>query len=186
MKGPDEDVTVLLVQWAQGEASALDRLMPLVYRELKKLAKRSLRFHYQGHTLQTTDLVHEAFMKLAGASDPAWQNRHHFYAVAAKAMRQVLIDHARTSLASKRGGQAQRVTLDEEPTVPTDTDELLALNDALNDLSKLDPRKGQAVELRYFGGLSVEEAALALRVSPETVARDLRFAKSWLRRVLGP
>jgi len=183
MAATDSDVTGLLLLWRQGDQSALERLLPLVYRELHKLAKRYMRQQNPGHTLQTTAVIHEAYMKLAANNSPDWQNRSHFFAVAAKAMRHVLVDHARTRLSAKRGGEIQVLTLDEGiAVVPGRERELVALDDALTSLSQLQPRQGQVVELRYFGGLSVEETAQILDVSPETVARDWRFAKSFLLR----
>jgi RNA polymerase sigma factor (TIGR02999 family) len=186
MPPSEHEVTQLLLQWSKGDEAALARLIPLVYRELHKLAKGAISRHYQGHTLQTTDVIHEAYLKLAGDSDRDWENRCHFFAVAAKAMRQVLVDHARAKHAVKRGGLREPLPLDEDlAAVPSRAAGLLALDDALSGLSKLDARKGQAVELRYFGGLSVEETAKVLQVSPDTVLRDLRFARSWLNRELG-
>jgi len=183
MAANDPDITGLLLQWSKGDPAALERLLPLVYRELHKLAKRYMGQQNQGHTLQTTAVIHEAYMKLAANDSPGWQNRSHFFAVAAKAMRHVLVDHARTRLSAKRAGEFQALTLDERiAVVPGREREMVALDDALTSLSQLQPRQGQVVELRYFGGLSVEETAEVLRISPETVARDWRFAKSFLLR----
>jgi len=186
----ESDVTVLLNQWAAGDQAALDALMPLVYRELHKLAKRHMGQQQPGHTLQTTAVIHEAYLKLASGAQPPsqdkpWNNRTHFFAVAAKAMRQILVDHARAQLAGKRGGDAEIVPLDEwAATWEQAPAQLIALNQALEALAKADSRKGQVVELRYFGGLSVDETAQALNVSVETVARDWKFALAFLKREL--
>jgi RNA polymerase sigma factor (TIGR02999 family) len=158
--------------------------MPLVYEELRHIARRQMRRQRAGHTLQTTALIHEAYVRLVGESDVHWQNRAHFFGVAAKAMRHILVDHARSRHAAKRGGAAQRVTLDEAAVISAQPAELVALDDALRSLAGLDPRKGQVVELKYFGGLTVDEIAKVLRVSPETVARDWRLARAWLLREL--
>jgi RNA polymerase sigma factor (TIGR02999 family) len=179
------EITQLLTEWANGNKSALDRLMPVVYRELHKLAKRYMGQQDQGNTLQTTAVIHEAYMKLAGDAPKQWENRNHFFAVAAKAMRQVLLDHARADQAYKRGGHAAVVQLDEDEAVALQpATELIALDDALTALARLHPRQSEAVELRYFGGLSLEDLAQILKVSEDTVIRDLRFAKAWLRREL--
>ena len=177
------DVTELLLQWGKGDQAALERLMPLVYRELHKIAKNYMARQSPGHTLQTTAIIHEAYLKLTGSTEHDWQNSAHFFAVAAKAMRHVLVDHARTALSAKRGGHACEVTLDEGIAMAPGQDrELVALDDALTTLDQLQPRQGQVVELRYFAGLSVEQTAAVLKISPETVARDWRFAKSFLQR----
>jgi RNA polymerase sigma factor (TIGR02999 family) len=178
------EVSQLLRAWSNGETSAADRLMPLVYEELRHIARRQMRRQRAGHTLQTTALIHEAYVRLVGESDVHWQNRAHFFGVAAKAMRHILVDHARSRHAAKRGGAAQRVTLDEAAVISAQPAELVALDDALRSLAGLDPRKGQVVELKYFGGLTVDEIAKVLRVSPETVARDWRLARAWLLREL--
>jgi RNA polymerase sigma-70 factor, ECF subfamily len=179
------EITELLIRWGSGDRSAVNQLIPLVYRELHKLAKRYVPQQNESNTLQTTALIHEAYIKLAGGSRKHWENRDHFFAVAAKAMRQVLVDHARATLADKRGGSLPVVQFDEcEAVSPARSAELIALDDALTAMAKLHPRQSEAVELRYFGGLSVEEEARILNVSSETVMRDLRFAKAWLRREL--
>lgn len=176
-------VTQLLLQWRQGDRAALDQLLPLVYRELHKMAKRYMAHQNASHTLQTTAVIHEAYLKLAGGSEQDWENRAHFFGVAAKAMRHVLVDHARNRGAAKRGGEAQIVPIDEGMAlVGGPAREMIALDEALKSLAVSYPRQAEVVELRYFGGLSVEEAARTLKVSPETVARDWRFAKSFLRR----
>jgi RNA polymerase sigma-70 factor (ECF subfamily) len=179
------EITQLLTDWANGDKSALDQLMPLVYQELHKLAKRYMVQQDRGNTLQTTAVIHEAYMKLGGDSPKLWESRNHFFAVAAKAMRQVLVDHARAGQTYKRGGSVAVVQLDDDVAVALQpATELIALDDALTTLAKLHPRQGEAVELRYFGGLSLEELARILKVSEDTVIRDLRFAKAWLRREL--
>jgi len=183
MTAPTE-VSQLLRAWSDGEKAAADRLMPLVYEELRQIARRQMRRQRAGHTLQTTALIHEAYLRLVGESDAPWQNRAHFFGVAAKAMRHILVDHARSRQAAKRGGAAQRVTLDEAALVSAEPAELVALDDALQSLAALDPRKSQVVEFKYFGGLTVKEIAEVLQVSPETVARDWRLARAWLLREL--
>jgi len=182
---PNRDVTGLLRAWGEGEESALDELLPLVYDELHRMAKRYMSSQPSGHTLQTTALIHEAYLKLADRKERRWQDRAHFFAVAARAMRHILVDHARSRRAEKRGGATQLISLEETAVVSDErAAEIVALDDALNRLSALEGRKGRVVELRYFGGLSVEETAEVLNVSPETVARDWRFAKTWLLREL--
>jgi len=179
----EPDVTVLLNQWADGNQAAFDALMPLVYAELHKLAKRYMERQASGHTLQTTAVINEAYLKLAAGREGAWKNRSHFFGVAAKAMRHVLVDYARSQRASKRGGEIAIVPLDEDPAA-TDkkATEVIALDSALTALAKSFPRQGQVVELRYFGGLSVQEAAHALNISQETITRDWKFARAFLRR----
>lgn len=179
------EVTQLLRAWGNGDAKAFDQLVPLVYAELRNLARHRLRSERAGHTLQTTALVHEAYLRLAGATDVDWHNRIQFFAVCAKVMRHVLVDAARARNAAKRGGGVLRVPLG-AGDVPIDArgTDVMALDDALNALAQLDPRKVQVVELRYFAGLSVQETAAALGVSPETVMRDWKLAKLWLLREL--
>ena len=173
------EVTLLLAEWAKGNQNALNELMPLVYRELRQLAASYLRKERQGHTLQPTALVHEAYVRLVDQTNPTWQSRSHFYGVAARLMRQILVDHARRKHAGKRGGL--QASLDEAVSFqPERSRDLVALDSGLNALEKIDPRKCQAVELRYFGGLSMEEIAQALGVSAVTVRRDLRMAEAWL------
>ncbi len=187
MSSPRDDVTQLLRRWARGDRGALDELMPLIYRELHNLAKRQMTHQEPGHTLQTTALIHEAYLKLGGLSDKDWENRAHFFGVAAKAMRHVLVDHARTRRATKRGGEIRIEQLDEGADVGVArAGEMIALDDALTSLAGQYPRQAEVVELRYFGGLSVEETAATLKLSPETVARDWRFAKAFLRSELHP
>jgi RNA polymerase sigma factor (TIGR02999 family) len=180
-----EEITQLLVEWADGDRVALDKLMPLVYGELRQIAKRYIRRQSPGHTLQTTALIHEAFLKLVNQSEKQWQNRAHFFGVAAQAMRTILVDYARSRQYAKRGGDMPKVALDEAATVSEErAAELVALDDALQLLAQIDQRKSRVVEMRYFGGLSVEETAEVLKVSANTVMRDWRLAKTWLRREL--
>jgi RNA polymerase sigma factor (TIGR02999 family) len=187
MSPSPQDVTQLLRNWRQGNRAAFDQLIPLVYDELRRLAKRHLQRQSPGHTLQTTSLVHEAYLRLVEQQNIEWQNRAHFFAVAARAMRFLLVDHARARQSAKRGGGARRVTLDEVAVVsPESNDDLLALDEALGRLAALDSRKSQVVELRYFGRLSAEEAAEALGVSEITVKREWLKAKAWLYRELQP
>ena len=179
------EVTQLLLAWGQGDRSALDRLIPLVYEELHQLAHRYIGQEREGHTLQTTALVNEAYLRLIDSSQVKWQNRAHFLAVSSQLMRRILVDFARSRRSLKRGGEMQRVSLEEEllPPLARDAD-LVALDEALTALAAIDPRQAQGVELRFFGGLSVEEAAEVLKVSPETIHRDWRVAKVWLLREL--
>jgi len=173
------EVTLLLTEWAKGNQKALDELTPLVYKELRQLAAAYLRRERLGHTLQPTALVHEAYLRLVDQSRPNFENRSHFYGVAARLMRQILVDHARRKQAGKRGGL--KVPLEEAVSFREDRlEDLVALDAGLTALEKIDPRKCKAVELRYFGGLSMEELAKTLDVSAETVRRDLRMAEAWL------
>ena len=180
--GSDE-VTELLAAWSRGDQSAGERLMPLVERELQLLARRYLRRERRDHTLQTTALVNEAYLRLAGQRDPRWQNRAHFYGIAARIMRRILVDHARKVSYAKRGGGAPKVSFDETCMMaPERSSELIALDDALQALAQVDERKCRVVEMRYFAGLSVEECAEVLGVHPDTVTREWRRAKAFLRR----
>jgi RNA polymerase sigma-70 factor (ECF subfamily) len=175
------EVTLLLAEWAKGNQNALNELTPLVYRELRQLAAAYLRRERQGHTLQPTAVVHEAYLRLVDQTNPNWQNRSHFYGVAARLMRQILVDHARRKNARKRGGL--KVSLESAVSFQDALKpDLVALDNGLTALEKIDPRKCQAVELRYFGGLSMAEIAEALEVSAVTVRRDLRMAEAWLHR----
>jgi RNA polymerase sigma factor (TIGR02999 family) len=181
----DRPVTDLLLAWGQGDDAALQALTPLVYDELRRLARRSLRGEREGHTLPATALVHEAFVRLVDGSRVRWQDRAHFFAVAARLMRRVLVDFGRARRSQKRGGSAERVSLDEEIAGGGGRiEDLLAVDAALEALARLDPRKAQVVELRFFGGLTVEESAEALSVSPDTIKRDWKFARVWLMREL--
>lgn len=179
------NVTELLLEWQQGDREALDRLTPLVYDELRRIAHRYVQMERNGHTLETTALVNEAYLRLVGGQKIDWQNRAHFFAVTAQVMRHILIDHARKRRYLKRGGEAQQVSL-EEANVMTEVRaaELVALDEALLALAKLDPRKSRVVELRYFGGLSLEETADVLEISMMTVRRDWRAAKAWLYKAV--
>jgi RNA polymerase sigma factor (TIGR02999 family) len=180
---PAKDVTQLLVAWSNGDQTALDELIPLVYEELHRLAQRRLGRERLGHTLQPTALVHEAYLRLIDQKNVRWQNRAHFFAVAAQLMRRILVDYARRRHYAKREGGALRVTFDEAELVSKErAADVVALDDALTALATLDPRKSQIVELRFFGGLSIEETAEALGVSPGTVMRDWTLAKAWLQR----
>ena len=174
-------VTKLLLAWGNGDRAAHDELMPLVYGELRRMAKRYMAGQSPGHTLQTTALIHEAYLKLDGQKDKRWQSRAHFFAAAARAMRHILVDHARSRQAARHGGGARQVSLDEaaaaSPERPAD---LPALDEALHRLAALNRRLVRVVELRYFGGLSVEETAEVLEVSPVTVRRGWRLARAWL------
>ena len=182
--GPHE-ITRLLLAWSKGDREALDRLFPLVYAELRRLAKSYMRKERAGHTLQTTALIHEAYLRLIDAGQVEWRNRAHFFGVAARAMRQILVEMARERGCQKRGGGARRASLDEAMAIGAGLDEdLVALDEALEALAQFDARKAQVVEMRFFGGLTEEEIAAALDVSPETVRRDWRLARSWLRRRL--
>lgn len=180
-----ESITQLLIEWRDGDEKALDRLIPLVYDELNRLAHRYMRRERPGHSFQTNDLVNEAYLRLVDHKGMRWQNRAHFYAVAAQAMRRILVDRARLRASVKRGGRVQLVDLDEANTKSEEQAAgLVALDDALVELAALDPRKVKIVEMRYFGGMSVEETAEALEVSAVTVMRDWSTAKAWLLRSL--
>jgi RNA polymerase sigma factor (TIGR02999 family) len=183
MKGIQKDpgsVTGLLLAWREGDDAALEQLVPLVHQELHRIARGCMRGERTGHSLQATALVNEAYLRLIGAQQVDWQNRVHFLAVSARLMRRILVDFARKKKYQKRGGGAQDVTLDEALIVVEPGRDLLALDEALDALAKMDERKAKVVEMRYFGGLTVEETAIALGVSPDTVMRDWRLAKAWL------
>ena len=176
-----EPVTELLLRWRAGDQECLNRLLPQVEGELRRIAHRYMRMERQGHTLQTTALVNEAYMKLVDQSRANWQNRAQFVGIAASLMRRILVDHARNRCREKRGGGARKVSLDEALTVSQDrAEDLLVLDEALTALAGFDERKGRVVELKYFGGLSVEETAEVLQVSTMTVLRDWKLAKAWL------
>jgi RNA polymerase sigma-70 factor (ECF subfamily) len=184
---PEPDVTALLIEVANGNQAAQEKLVPLVYDQLKRLARRHMRRERAGHTLQTTALVHEAYLKLVGQHSPHWQGRAQFYGTAAQLMRRILIDHARRHLREKRGGTQVILPLEEGLAfTPEHSEDLLKLDEALDRLSKLDPRQSRIVELRFFGGLSVEETSRFLNVSPITVKRDWAVAKVWLYGELRP
>ena len=178
-----DNLTGLLLEWREGDKAALDRLMPLVYDELRRIAHRYVQHERDGHTLQTSALVNEAYLRFAGQRNVDWQNRSHFFAVTAQVMRHILIDHARRRRYVKHGGETRQVPIEDAATMSLQrADELIALEEALDELSKLDSRKSQVVELRYFGGLSLEETADVLEISLMTVRRDWRAAKAWLYR----
>ncbi len=180
------DVTALLDGWSRGDRRALDRLLPLVYAELRRVAARQLRRERAGHTLQPTALVHEAYVRLVEQRNVDWQNRAHFYGVAAQVMRRILVDHARRQKARKRGNGAQRVPIEDIAERAATEVPVLALDYALGRLEKLDPGLAHIVELRAFGGLTIDEVAHVLNVSPSTAKREWRTAKAWLRRELAP
>ena len=193
MATPDgsAEVTVLLRAWRDGDRAALDRLTPVVYDELRRIARRYMRNERAGNSLQTTALVNEAWLRLIDVHNVGWQDRLHFFAVSAQMMRRILVDAARARASGKRGGQLKRVNhstainLDQIPDTGSERGtELIALDDALNGLAELDPRKAQVIELRFFGGLSVEETAEVLKISPQSVMRDWKLAKAWLLREL--
>ena len=182
---PDHDVTALLLAWGQGDDAALGRLIPLVERELHRIAHACMAGERQGHSLQATALVNEAYLRLVDVRRVNWQGRTHFLSMSARLMRRVLVDMARARGYQKRGGEMTRVTFDEGlPVTDEPGRDFVALDDALRALEKVDARKSQVIELRFFGGLSVEETAQVLKVSPDTVLRDGRLAKSWLLREL--
>jgi len=181
------DVTTLLSRLTEGDTSVVSRLIPLVYDELRRLAAGYMRQERPDHTLQPTALVHEAYLRLVEQRETSWKNRAHFFGVAAQLMRRILIDHARGHLRSKRGGEQQKVSLDEGMLFAADQSaELVAVDEALSRLEKLDPRQCRVVELRFFGGLTVGETAEVLKISPRTVEREWNFAKAWLYMELKP
>jgi RNA polymerase sigma-70 factor, ECF subfamily len=189
--GQTGQITGLLRAWSGGDVAALNRLTPLVYTELRSLARRYLRHERPGNTLQTTGLVHEAYLRLVNAKDIDWHDRLHFFAVSAQMMRRILVDAARTRASAKRGGNIQRINhstaidLDQIADLGTDKGaELIALDDALNVLAQMNARHARIVELRFFGGLSVEETASVLSISPQSVMRDWKLARAWLKREL--
>jgi RNA polymerase sigma factor (TIGR02999 family) len=178
-----QEVTVLLAKWGQGDREALDALTPLVYNELRKLAKSYLRRERVGHTLEGTALVHEAYLRLIDQREVEWRNRNHFFALAAELIRRILVDHARARIAAKRGGNNIKLSLDEAMTPIDEKDlDLLALNDALDTLARTDAQQSRIVELRYFAGLTIEETADVLQISTATVKRDWVMAKAFLKR----
>lgn len=183
---PDEEITHLLAAWRGGDESALERLVPVVERELRRLAGHYMRRERDGHTLQTTALINEVYLRLVDGPHISWESRAHFYGIAAKLMREVLVDYARSRRRLKRGGDAAQVSLSEAAVLTEEKSaELVALHEALNKLAAIDPRKSRVVELRYFVGLSAEEVAEVLKVSVATVMRDWSMARSWLRKEVG-
>lgn len=180
------ETTRLLRDWAGGDGGALARLTPRVYNELRRIAGHCMQNERPGRTIQTTALVHEAYLKLIDVNNVDWQHRAHFFAVSAQVMRRILLDRARRRVAAKRGGASPKLNLDEVPDVACGRPrELIALDDALNALAQIDARKARVIEMRFFGGLSVEETATVLKVSPDTVLRDWRLARAWLLAELG-
>lgn len=180
---PPSDITQLLLAWGGGDQQALHKLSPLVYGELRRVARGYMRRERAGHTLQTTALVNEVFLRLIDSRQVRWQNRAQFFGLSAQLMRRILVDFARARSSQKRGGEATRLSLDHVPALSEKTSpDLVALDDSLKALAQVDPRKSRVVELRFFGGLSVEETAEALKVSRDTVMRDWKLAKAWLRR----
>ena len=185
LENASHQISQLLIDWSKGDEFALEQLFPLVYEELRRMARGFMRRQPSGHTFQTTELIHEAYLKLANQDEKNWQNRAHFFGVAAKAMRHILVDYARSKQSQKRGGWQERVTLS-EIAVASDrrSGEIVALDDALGALALMDERKSRIVEMKFFGGLNIEEIAQVLKISPETVKRDWRFARTWLLREL--
>ncbi len=182
-----DQITALLNRWSDGDAAAAEQVVPLLYPQLQKMARMQLRRERSDHTLQPTELVHEAFMRLSGSKIPSCESRAHFYSIAANLMRQILVDHARERSASKRGSGQTMADLDEAAIYTSyRSQDLLSLNDALTDLATKDPRKSQVIELKFFAGLKAEEIGELLGLSLSTVARDLRFAEAWLRRQICP
>ena len=176
-----QEITELLAAWGGGDQAAFERLIPLVYAELKRIARRHLFREADGHILQTTALVHEAYLKMVSGPTARWQDRAHFFAVSSQQMRRILVDAARSRLRKKRGGDAPVVSLDEAPTLSfSRAAEFVALDDALTELATLEPRRSRVVEMRYFGGMSMDETAAVLHLSPATVLRDWNAAKAWL------
>lgn len=185
MSADSENVTQLLRDWSKGNQQVLEELLPLIYNELRRLAHNFLYRERPGHTLQTTALVHEAYLKLIDQKDARWQNRSHFFAIAAQAMRRILIDSARRHAAMKRGGQQEKLSLDEAPDLSLEPNtKLLALDEALNKLAEIDPEQSRIVELRYFGGLTIEETAEVMNASPATIKREWAMARAWLHQAL--
>jgi RNA polymerase sigma-70 factor (ECF subfamily) len=176
------DITGWLQAWSQGDETALDRLTPVVYAELRQRARRLMGRERAGHSLQPTALIHEAYLRLVGSAPVDWRDRGHFYALSARLMRQILVDHARSRGRRKRGAGAMPITFDETVIGPRETPDLVRLDDALHALAEADARKSRVIELRFFGGFSVDEVADVLEVSPQTVLRDWRLAKAWLQR----
>jgi RNA polymerase sigma-70 factor, ECF subfamily len=184
--GESSETTRLLGAWASGDRAALDQLMPRIYKELRRIAGRCMQNERQGRTIQTTALVHETYLKLIDVTHVNWQHRAHFFAISAQIMRRILLDQARRRVAVKRGGDMPKLNLDELPAIGSGrARELIALDDALTALAGVDRRKAQVIELRFFGGLSVDETAEVLKVSPDTVMRDWKLARAWLLAELG-
>jgi RNA polymerase sigma factor (TIGR02999 family) len=182
---PPHEITLLLAEWSSGNQTALDKLYPIVYDELRRLAHHYMSHERKGHTLQTTALINEAYLRLVDQKNVHWENRAHFFGISAQIMRRILIDHARRYRYAKRGGQALKVSLDEAAVVAKErASELLMLDEALISLAAIDPRRSRVVELRFFGGLSNKEIASLLKISPNTVTRDWNLARAWLYQEL--
>jgi RNA polymerase sigma factor (TIGR02999 family) len=182
---PSAEITVLLKAWAGGDQAALERLVPMVYGELRRMAHRYMRRESPGHTLRTTALVNEAYLRLVDVDNVCWQDRTHFFAVSAQVMRRILVDGARARGREKRGGECRPVNLNDSiDAIAERGEELIALDDALNSLAQIDTRKARVIEMRFFGGLSVEETAAVLSISPQSVLRDWKLARAWLTREL--
>jgi RNA polymerase sigma factor (TIGR02999 family) len=185
LNATSQQISRLLFDWSSGNHFALEELFPLVYDELRQIARRYMRRQRLGHTFQTTELIHEAYLKIARQDDINWQNRAHFFGVAAQAMRHILVDYARSKQSQKRGGIHQQITLDETALISKDNSgELVSLNETLEKLGKLDERKFRVVGMKFFGGLSIEEIAEVLKISPKTLKRDWQFSRTWLLREL--
>ncbi len=185
VNGSVNQITLLLVDWSKGDETALEQLMPLVYEELRQMARQYMKKQPSGHTFQTTELIHEAYLKLAGNENANWQNRAHFFGVASKAMRHILVDIARSKQRNKRGGQVDKITLEDNLVASHQRpDEIVRLDDALTLLARVDERKSRVVEMKFFGGLNIEEISEILKISPKTVKRDWQFSRSWLLREL--
>ena len=181
MAQDSHEVTQLLIQWSNGDKAALDKLMPLIYGELRQLARHYMKSERSGHTLQTTALVNEAYLRLINRKQVQWQNRAHFFAIAAQLMRSILVDHARSHAYAKRGGGARKIALDDAMAVSQQrATEVVALDDALKRLAEIDPQQSRIVEMKFFGGLTIEETAEVLGLSPATIKREWRTAKAWL------
>ena len=184
-QNPTHEVTQLLIAWSSGDKAALDKLMPLIHQELRQLAHRYMSRERPGHTLQTTALVNEAYLRLINRKDVHWQNRTHFFAIAAELMRTILVDHARSHAYAKRGGGLRKIELDEAMIVSKErAAEVVALDEVLKELANIDPQQSRIVELRFFGGLTIEETAEVLGLSPATIKREWSTAKAWLKRAI--
>ena len=185
METSTDEVTQLLQDWGRGDRESLEKLVPLIYSELRRIAHNSLYRERPGHTLQTTALVHEAYLKLIDQKNTRWQNRAHFFAIASQAMRRILVDSARRHTAIKRGGTGENLPLDEAANISLEPDPiLLPLNEALIELARIDPQQGQIVELRYFGGLTIEETAEVMKLSRDKIKAEWAMARAWLRQEL--
>ncbi len=186
MQYQKNNITRFLNEYSEGNKQLLVEILPLVYNELRRISSRYLREEHRNHTFQTTELVHEAYLKLIGNENISWESRAHFFGIAAKSMRQILVDHARKRNAVKRGSGEKKLSLEEAATISTESDDqILSLDNALNKLESLDERSGKIVEMRFFSGLTIEETAQALNISQSTAKRDWNFAKAWLYREIG-